>query len=103
MKIYEFLDRPEKWTQNAYARNALGFEVDADDPSAASWNISGAINYCYFLTVPAEKKTDNYKKDLAAKMHKIIAIIGTPNVWEWEMSPERTFDEIKSIILQVDI
>ena len=103
MKVCNFLNSPEKWTQDAYARNALGFEVDANDPSAVSWNLSGAINYCYFLTVPLETKTEEYKKSLAVKMHKIIEIINTPDVWAWEMEPQRTFEEIKKVITQVDI
>lgn len=103
MKVHEFLDKPERWTKNAYARNAFNYEVDVDDPSANSWNISGAINYIYFLTVSSEEKTDDYKKNLAAKMRQIIDIIGTTQVWEWEAAPERTFEEVHSILKQVDI
>jgi hypothetical protein len=103
MKIHEFFDNPSKWTQNVYARDALGNEVDADDPDAVSWNLSGAINYCYFLTTPAKIKDDIYKLELAMKMHQIIDIIGTPQVWDWEANPKRTFEEIKAIVVQVDI
>ena len=103
MKVHEFLDNSSKWTQNAYARDVCGSEVDCDDPDAVSWNLSGAINYCYFLTVPFEYKTEIYKENLAVKMHQILGIIGTPDVWQWETMPERTFEEIRKIITQVDI
>jgi len=103
MKVRDLLHRPQEWTQNAFARDLDGNEVDADSPSAVCWNLSGAINYCYFLTVPEEIKTGDYKESLAQKMHQIIDIIGTPDVWDWESLPERTFEEIKSIIVRVDI
>jgi hypothetical protein len=103
MKLKDFFDTADKWTKNAYARDILGNEVDSDDPFAVSWNISGAINFNYFQSVPSELKTEKYKSELAHKMHMIIDIIGTPKVWEWESNPERTFEEIKSVIEKVDI
>ena len=103
MKVRDLLHRHQEWTQNTWARDLDGNEVGADSPYAVRWNLSGAINYCYFLTVPEEVKTDAYKESLAKKMHQIIDIIGTPDVWVWESSPERTFGEIKSIIDRVDI
>lgn len=103
MKVHELLNSPEKWTKNASARDVLYHKVSPDDPFAVSWDLSGAINLCYFLTVPTEIKTKDYKDDLARKMRKIIYIIGTPKVNEWQDNPERTFEEIRDIIIKVDI
>lgn len=53
--------------------------------------------------VPEKTKTNKYKDSLAKKMHQIIAIIGNPSVWEWETKPERTFEELHAILVEVDI
>jgi len=47
MKIHELLTAPERWTQGAYARTALGRPIAADDPAACQWCLVGAIAHCY--------------------------------------------------------
>lgn len=103
MKIRDFFDTSDKWTKGAYARNIFGEEVKPEDPEAVSWNLSGAICLNYFFNIPTELKTEKFKSELANKMHSIIDIIGTPEVWKWESEPERTFEEVKSVIEKVDI
>ena len=103
MKIRDFFDNVDKWTKGVYARNASGDEVMPEDPDAVSWNLSGAIVLNYFYLVPYHLKTKEYTDSLAAKMHEICDIIGTEEVWKWEAMPERTFEEVKSVIEKVDI
>ncbi len=104
MKVKDFFDNENKWTKGAFARDVLGNKLQhPEDPDAVSWNLSGAIALNYFYFVPEHLKTKEYKDVLAEKMHKICDIIGTKNVWEWECSKERTFEEVKFVIEQVDI
>lgn len=41
--VRELLAKPERWTKDAYARDADGARVEATDPRATCWCLSGAI------------------------------------------------------------
>ena len=41
-QLYDFFDSTEKWTQQAFARNAAGLGIDPFDPSATCWCLLGA-------------------------------------------------------------
>ena len=43
MKPSELIAKPEAWTKNTEARNALGLKTSALDPDAVSWCLAGAI------------------------------------------------------------
>jgi hypothetical protein len=47
MKAHELIDRPEKWTQLAEARDQEGVPVRAFDRNPVSWCAIGAINKAY--------------------------------------------------------
>lgn len=47
MKVRELLDKPEKWTTNALARDASGKPIDPGSSRAACWCLNGAIDKCY--------------------------------------------------------
>lgn len=47
MKVQTLLSDRSKWTQNAEARDSTGNTLDANDPGAVCWCVSGAIRYCY--------------------------------------------------------
>lgn len=47
MLISELLDSPEKWTQQACARDANDFSVSEWDTLAVSWCLVGAAHRCY--------------------------------------------------------
>lgn len=47
MKVYELLDRPEKWTQGASARTIDGVMCNPNDSAAVCWCVFGAIYKCY--------------------------------------------------------
>ena len=47
MKILELLSDKKKWTQNTYARNAMGYSVLPRAVDAASWCLLGALSKCY--------------------------------------------------------
>lgn len=52
-KIRALIEDPSTWTQDAWARNACGREVDFDSPKAVSFCLIGAIR-----RVTAEDKTE---------------------------------------------
>lgn len=47
MKIWELLDKEEKWTKGAYARTATGDSTGYLDPNAVSWDLYAASAFCY--------------------------------------------------------
>lgn len=47
MKVYELLDKPEKWTKDVLARDAEGSSVDPNDEYAVCWCAWGAVEKCY--------------------------------------------------------
>lgn len=47
MKAWQLIDKPEKWTTKAYARNEGGFSVNALDKDACSFCTLGAIYNAY--------------------------------------------------------
>lgn len=47
MKIYEFLDSPDKWCGGAMARNARGEPCNMNSSEACKWCLIGALNVCY--------------------------------------------------------
>lgn len=42
--VYRLIERPEAWTQNAFARNARGGIVDEFDSTAVCWCMVGAFS-----------------------------------------------------------
>lgn len=51
MKIKEFLTEL-KWAQDAEALDLDGNTVNARDPEACSWCLTGAASYCYGVSSP---------------------------------------------------
>lgn len=47
MKAKELLAKPEAWTKGAYARDAEGQNVHAEDEEAVSFCLDGALRRCY--------------------------------------------------------
>ena len=43
VQAHELIAAPERWTREVWARNSSGDEVEADDPSAVSWCVGGAV------------------------------------------------------------
>lgn len=46
MKLSQLLDKPEKWTKGASARDKSGEVVSPDSPNAICWCLAGAMRRC---------------------------------------------------------
>jgi hypothetical protein len=90
MKMHELLSDASKWTQRATARNADGEPCPANDRGAVRWCLLGAAKVCYPRTY--------MKKVFTTLMDKMPM---SP-VW-WQDAPERTFGEVRGLLLELDI
>lgn len=94
MKAHELLDSPEKWTQGTIARNAHDDPCSEDSDDAVSWCLSGAIWRIYG---PLGLATSNLN-DVFAAIH-----VKVPNIPDWNDQPERTFEEVRTLLLELDL
>ena len=88
MKIHELLDSPAKWCQGAITTKVEG--------QPTRYCLVGAIFHCY----------DNNKvhehDDLVAVLTQLFhALEMSPS--EWNDDPLRTFDEVRALVLKLDI
>lgn len=91
MKVSELLTDKSKWTQKTLARNMYGQSVDAEDHEACSWCIQGAVLKCY-----------GHPKNIDIK-ERIYAQLGSLYIGGWNDDPTRTFAEVRSLVVELDI
>ena len=91
MKLHEFFTNQSKWTQDAFAVNAVGDCVDPDSREAVAWCLLGAIDICY----PDEAAGNG----IASMLNEAVG----RNIDSWNDELERTFDEVRGLLLQLDI
>ena len=90
MKVYELLDRPEKWTTQADAKNESGKAVRFDDPNARCWCILGALAKCHGLHESFQIQ------------YMIKRIVGG-HISSWNDAPERTYEDVIKLCKELDI
>ncbi len=91
MKVQELLDKPEKWTQNAYARDEIRRSVHYEDPFAVCFCLIGAVRKCYPIILEREA--------IEAEIDSELKCWG----FNWNDAPERTFEDIKNLVEKLDI
>ena len=91
MKLHEFFTNQSKWTQDAFAVRADGDCVDPDSRKAVAWCLLGAIDICY----PDEAAGDR----IASMLNEAVGM----SIDSWNDAPKRTFDEVRGLLLQLDI
>lgn len=89
MRVHELLDKPEKWSQGSFARNSDGLAVQVSDSKATCWCVTGAVLLCY-----AEEYDVNICK-LQNRLDTAVMI--------WNDAPERTFEEVRAVCLELNI
>ncbi len=87
MKVSELLTDESKWTKEAYARNSSGDVINMSDPLATSFCLMCALRKCYGFN------------------HTIYNTIWTSigNIQTWNDKPERTFQDVRELILKLDL
>ena len=91
MKVKELYTDPSKWTKNAFARTKDGTPCYSSNPDAFSFCLSGAVGFCYIDNL------DEQAEAFTKLKRKIFS------VWNWNDHPDRTFDEVKQLVNELDI
>lgn len=97
MKVYELLDKPEKWCQGHMAEDHFGKIINADSSLACRWCLVGAICRCYPIDTGMEKL-----KDIVNKLDK-VSELPLISVGIWNDQAERTYDEVVALCRELDI
>lgn len=93
MKMWELLDRPEKWIKNNYAQNEDNHVVALDSQEACKWCLFGGIRRVYDYGTEACKVISKIEKRIAPADHII----------QWNDAPERTWEEVHALLKELDI
>jgi hypothetical protein len=91
MKISEILSSSDKWCQGYLAIDKDGAYVKPDSPQAVKWCLLGV-----FYKERADLKAN------AAIKERIRAAVGD-KLMEWNDDPDRTFEEVRSIVLESEV
>lgn len=95
MKIKEFYSDSSRWTQRVLARDKNGHEVFFGDKEAYSFCLLGVIAHCY------DKDPRKIERKITEKI-KQISKPGT-TILSWSDDPERTFEEVKALVDELDV
>jgi hypothetical protein len=98
MKVKELLDSPERWTKGFQARNALGRPAMANSKQAMCWCLGGAINRCY--------PTIEHRRVVLDRIFETvpeIVVLHNDSLAEWNDAPERTFEDVRALVEELDI
>jgi hypothetical protein len=88
MKIHELLSDETKWTQNVHARDKDGHPLWSSHPQAVCWCLMGAVDKCY----PGTNRVGEL----------IVSKIKMP-IDEWNDLLERTYEDVYSLVKNLDI
>lgn len=96
MKVKELLDSPEKWTKGHYSRDKLGNPAWPENDDATCFCLMGAIRRCYGFgprgNEIVKRCCDRIKCDDSGS-----------SLGPFNDAPERTFDEVRQLITELDI
>lgn len=97
MKAYEVLEQHD-WCQKAYAKDKDDNPVISDDPTACKFCMYGAIAKAYGYSLdplPLSGKID--------KLHDTIRTRFEAAPLRWNDHPDRTKEEVISVLKELDI
>lgn len=88
MKLKELFTDESKWTKGSYARDQDGLTVDPQNDKAVCWCFRGAM---YKIGFNIHSLTHIFEK------------LFPDGVMDWNDAPERTFEDIKKLVEELDI
>ena len=91
MKISELLTDETKWCKMACAKDKDGNLVNELSDTAVKWSLHGAIWKCH---------SDNNMMKVIIKIHDYM---GEKYLWQWNDAPERTFEDVRKLIEELNI
>ena len=93
MKILELLDRPDRWTKGANARNASGGRVDIHSDEAVRWCLDGGTVKCGVSNLATETKLKQ----------ACLSLYGTVYYGYWQDQPETTWEQVRALLVLADV
>lgn len=96
MKIHEFLDSPDKWTQGETARDADGRFCMSSSSKAVSWCILGAYNRLH------PNGTSQSDWEYTKRWMDFRESLGC-SVPNWNDMPGRTWEEVHAKLKEFDL
>ena len=102
MKAYELLSDESKWTKDTYARDKDGEPVfPSTDSSAVCFCAQGALCRVYgWLEI---EELPKFKALREAVISMGFGDPGINPITEWNDAPERTFAEVRDLLIKLDI
>lgn len=91
MKAWQLLTDESKWCKGSNARDSCGNSVSSDSPSAVCFCLRGSIYKAY----DDEISWDRCFQSLAGRVGKCFE--------NWNDAPERTFAEVKAVLVELDL
>jgi hypothetical protein len=91
MKVYELLDKPEKWTKRAYARDVRGNSCSIH--KGECWCLMGALDYCY-------PSADDYENAYIKIRDRLQDYFSLPAFNDNEST---TYEDVISLVRELDI
>src|SRR5271166_5948904 len=101
MKAYELLSDESKWIQGDFARTEAGEFVYSHNPKAAQWCVVGAVSKCYQSAISSFNNSDY--TDAIGKVMKKLGFHIIPEVTSWNDNPSRKYEEVISILKEIDV
>lgn len=95
MTIQELFKDPSTWTKGAYARNEQGKSVGARSGDAKCFCLQGALAHCYGGTPDYYKISDKVSEELYSRCYL--------DTIAWNDAPERTFEEVKQLVTELNV
>lgn len=95
MKVKDILDRPERWTKGAAAKNEKGQTVDVNAPCAACFCLTGAVEFCY-------RTPDSKAKALRAIKDALFQLFKQLDPVMFNDDPKTTFEQVRKVVLWAD-
>lgn len=97
MKVYELLDKPEKWIQGELAKNAKGETTLPTSQDAVCYCLMGALMKCYgnkSSIIPIEAKV---RKALGEDQFHGGSYVN------WNDDPQRKYEEVLALVKELDL
>jgi hypothetical protein len=94
-EVIALINTPRKWTKGETARTIRGFSCSSWSNDAVCWCLLGA---CHKITLKSAKELYNNNTRYRNLMCEIEKFLPTSYVWEWNDTPERTFEDIHDIL-----
>lgn len=90
MKIRELLSAPSRWIKRDLARDVDGNQVHPIAAESVCWCLIGAVVRCY---------RESEQVAIIKKIQAGVGMFGS----DWQDAPERTFEEVRQLVEELDI